>query len=92
MYFSASMDDYFCNIKIDDSTQEYTIGTPVSMMSFTKSLSPQISPLKRRQPHSLSTSSDDKGWFNRYIQCILSCLSVTLPKKVLMTNCKLFLQ
>ncbi|CAG2226311.1 WDR81 [Mytilus edulis] len=57
---NASMDDYFCNIKIDDSTQEYTIGTPVSMMSFTKSLSPQISPLKRRQPHSLSTSSDDK--------------------------------
>jgi len=61
-HFSASIDDSFCNIRIDDSTQEYTIGTPVSLLSY-NSLSPQMSPIKmlRKQPHSLSTNSEDRG-------------------------------
>ncbi|XP_033731167.1 WD repeat-containing protein 81-like [Pecten maximus] len=61
----ASTDDSYCNIKIDGSTNEYTIGTPVSLGNFIPSPSSGLSPggwqSSRKSVYSLTvTPYDDR--------------------------------
>lgn len=60
---SGNSDDTYLNIKMDDSTHQYTFGTPVNPTHLEKNLSMLTSATGMESWHSLSTAGtvDDRG-------------------------------
>ncbi|XP_069116265.1 WD repeat-containing protein 81-like isoform X2 [Argopecten irradians] len=92
-------DDSYCNIKMDGSTNEYTIGTPVSLGNF--SPSPSLSPVgwqsSRKSLYSLTvTPYDDRedspeyGTKEKTLQDLVEVFSPELAMASYIPFCRIF--